>query len=101
MDKPRPGPEIGAAEGDCLRRRLLGNSEMIGHSRLLLAKTRMRDVNSVRNLASFDNSFFFSPSLPVTTLSRSFFFHLFNDDELKSYTLHPSLALTNMQHSRA
>lgn len=99
LDKPRPGQGIGAAgatapDGDCW------GTEQKNYRRSAAAagkNSHVQDVNFVRNLASSDILFFL---LFDQTASRFFPLPIFNHDELKRSLTHPSLALTNMQHSR-
>lgn len=99
MDKPRPGQE---SEPPVRRppMEIVGeqNRRTIGDQRLLLAKTRMCKTSTLSEIWLVPIFCFFL--LVDQTASHFFPFPIFNHDELKRSLTHPSLALTNMQHSR-
>lgn len=99
MDKPRPGQE---SEPPVRRppMEIVGeqNRRTIGDQRLLLAKTRMCKTSTLSEIWLVPIFCFFL--LFDQTASHFFPFPIFNHDELKRSLTHPSLALTNMQHSR-
>lgn len=71
----------------------------IGDQRRLLAKTRMCKTSTLSEIWLVP-IFWVFPDLFDQTASRFFPYLTFNDDELKRSLMHPSIALTNMQHSR-